>query len=241
MPRIIVRPALATLLIHGLLLLSLTLNWGVQDREVVKAKPAPTVINARLVDASEFKPKPKPVIKKAQPKPKPKPKPVVKKPDETPKPKPKPAVTKKPTVASKPKPVTTAVPQPAPRITREELSRIAREELAATAAAEQASATGAMSASFVALIQQTVINYWSRPPSARNGMEAELAIQLIPTGEVVSVTIVRSSGNSAFDRSAVNAVEKAGAFPELQTLPSAEFERTFRRFRLLFKPEDLRY
>ena len=44
MPRIIVRPALATLLIHGLLLLSLTLNWGVQDREVVKAKPAPTVI-----------------------------------------------------------------------------------------------------------------------------------------------------------------------------------------------------
>ena len=241
MPRIIVRPALATLLIHGLLLLSLTLNWGVQDREVVKAKPAPTVINARLVDASEFKPKPKPVIKKAQPKPKPKPKPVVKKPDETPKPKPKPAVTKKPTVASKPKLVTTAVPQPAPRITREELSRIAREELAATAAAEQASATGAMSASFVALIQQTVINYWSRPPSARNGMEAELAIQLIPTGEVVSVTIVRSSGNSAFDRSAVNAVEKAGAFPELQTLPSAEFERTFRRFRLLFKPEDLRY
>lgn len=241
MPRIIVRPALATLLIHGLLLLSLTLNWGVQDREVVKAKPAPTVINARLVDASEFKPKPKPVIKKAQPKPKPKP--VVKKPDETPKPKPKPAVTKKPTVASKPKPVPTAVPQPqpAPRITREELARIAREELAATAAAEQASATGAMSASFVALIQQTVINYWSRPPSARNGMEAELAIQLIPTGEVVSVTIVRSSGNSAFDRSAVNAVEKAGAFPELQTLPSAEFERTFRRFRLLFKPEDLRY
>ena len=167
----------------------------------------------------------------------------MKKPDETPKPKPKPAVAKKPTVAAKPKPVPAAVPQPqpAPRITREELARIAREELAATAAAEQASATGAMSASFVALIQQTVINYWSRPPSARNGMEAELAIQLIPTGEVVSVTIVRSSGNSAFDRSAVNAVEKAGAFPELQTLPSAEFERTFRRFRLLFKPEDLRY
>ena len=109
------------------------------------------------------------------------------------------------------------------------------------AAAEEAAATGEMSASFIALTQQTVINYWSRPPSARNGMEAELAIQLIPTGEVVSVTILRSSGNTAFDRSAVNAVEKAGAFPELQKLPSAEFERSFRRFRLLFKPEDLRY
>jgi colicin import membrane protein len=36
-------------------------------------------------------------------------------------------------------------------------------------------------------------------------------------------------------------VEKAGAFPELQKLPDGEFEKTFRRFRLLFKPEDLRY
>ncbi len=107
---------------------------------------------------------------------------------------------------------------------------------------EQATATaGEMSASFVALIQRTVVNYWSRPPSARNGMEAELAVQLIPTGEIVSVTVIRSSGNSAFDRSAVNAVKKAGAFPELQKLPNGEFEKTFRRFRLLFKPEDLRY
>jgi colicin import membrane protein len=98
-----------------------------------------------------------------------------------------------------------------------------------------------MAASFAALIQQTVINYWSRPPSARNGMEALLAIQLIPTGEVVSVSVLKSSGNTAFDRSAINAVEKAGSFPELQNLPTREFEKTFRRFRLLFRPEDLRY
>ena len=83
-----------------------------------------------------------------------------------------------------------------------------------------------------ALIQQTVVNYWSRPPSARNGMEALLSIQLIPTGEVVSVSVLKSSGNGAFDRSAINAVEKAGSFPELKNLPPREFERTFRRFRL---------
>jgi TonB family protein len=86
-----------------------------------------------------------------------------------------------------------------------------------------------------------VVNYWSRPPSARNGMEVLLALQLIPTGEVVSVTVVKSSGNTAFDRSAVNAVQKAEQFPELKDLPPREFEKTFRRFRLLFRPEDLRY
>lgn len=95
--------------------------------------------------------------------------------------------------------------------------------------------------SYVALISQTVQNNWSRPPSARNGMEAELIIQLIPTGEVVSVTVARSSGVLAFDRSAVNAVKKAHRFPQLQQLPSRVFEKSFRQFRLLFKPEDLRY
>jgi len=98
-----------------------------------------------------------------------------------------------------------------------------------------------MPARKVALNQQTVVNYWSRPPSARNGMECELSVQLVPTGEVVSVTLIRSSGNSAFDSSAINAVKKAGAFPELQKLPSAEFEKNFRRLNLIFNPEDLRY
>ena len=114
---------------------------------------------------------------------------------------------------------------------------MAQEEAARAAAASAAE----MSASYAALIQRTVVNYWSRPPSARNGMEALLAIQLIPTGEVVSVSVLKSSGNTAFDRSAINAVEKAGSFPELQSLPTREFEKTFRRFRLLFRPEDLRY
>ena len=246
MPRIILRPALATVLIHALLLYLLTANFTSDNREIVRVKPAPNVINARLVDVSEFqaKPKPKPSSPaKAKPKPVPKkPEPKVEaKPKPTPKPKP---IAPVPKAEPKPKPKVEpkVEPKTTPRITTDELARIAREELSSVAQQEQATATaGEMSASFVALIRQTVVNYWSRPPSARNGMEAELAIQLIPTGEVVSVTVIRSSGNSAFDRSAVNAVEKAGAFPELQKLPPGEFERTFRRFRLLFKPEDLRY
>jgi len=264
MPRIVVRPALATLLIHGLLIYFLTANWASMDKERIRVKPAPNVINARLVDVSELqaqpksKPKPptpapkKPEPKKPEPK-KPEPKkPEPKKPEpkspEPKKPEPKPAP--KPTPKPAPKPAPKPESKPAPSSARDELARIAAEELStvtpqqpqAAATATEATATASeMSASFVALIQQTVVNYWSRPPSARNGMEVELAIQLVPTGEVVSVTIIRSSGNPAFDNSAVNAVRKAGAFPELQKLPDGEFEKTFRRFRLLFKPEDLRY
>lgn len=246
-PRIIVRPALASLALHGMLVAFLMFNWvGFDDTKTVKVKPAPKVINARLVDVSEFQPKPKPKPKpKAAPKrPTAKPKPrAASKPK--PKPKPKPVV-KKPTVTAKPKPKPKVEPKPEPRITQEELAAITRADMARAMAQEEeqmeATATAdEMAASYATLIQQTVVNYWSRPPSARNGMEALLQIQLIPTGEVVSVSVLKSSGNTAFDRSAVNAVEKAGSFPELQNLPNREFENTFRRFRLLFRPEDLRY
>ena len=58
-PRIVVRPALASVLLHALLLLMLTANWADSTSKVITVKPAPKVINARLVDASELKPKPK--------------------------------------------------------------------------------------------------------------------------------------------------------------------------------------
>jgi len=250
MPRIVVRPALATVALHGLLIFALTANLGGAERKIVRVTPVPKAIDARLVDISEFRPKPA-APKPPAPKPASKPKPAAPKPAAPEPAAPKPAAPKpvsKPAAKPAPKPQAQAKPEPRQeeaRITREELAAIARADLARAVAAEAAEATTAtaeeMAASYAALIQQTVINYWSRPPSARNGMEALLAIQLIPTGEVVSVSVLRSSGNTAFDRSAINAVEKAGSFPELQNLPSREFEKTFRRFRLLFRPEDLRY
>jgi colicin import membrane protein len=237
-PRIILRPALASLFLHAVVIYLMTVNWSASEPEVVKVTPVPKAINARLVDVSEFRPQPKPKPK-AKPKAKTssKPKPVAKA-------KPKPVA--KPKAQAKPAPKAEPKPKPEPRITEAELAAIARADLARAVAEEEqqveATATAEeMAASYAALIQQTVVNYWSRPPSARNGMEALLAIQLIPTGEVVSVSVLKSSGSTAFDRSAINAVEKAGSFPELQKLPPREFEKTFRRFRLLFRPEDLRY
>ena len=154
-------------------------------------------------------------------------------------------------VVSKPKPVTKPNPRTEPEVierprpTAAELAAAAQLELASAMDTEEVELEAAsdleLTQSYVALIAQTVQDNWSRPPSARNGMETELVLQLIPTGEVVSVAIASSSGEPAFDRSAVNAVQKAERFPELQQLPARVFESKFRRLRLKFKPEDLRY
>jgi colicin import membrane protein len=249
-PRIIVRPALATVALHGLVIFLLTANWTLSDERLVKPKPAPKVINAKLVTLSEAQPKPapkpepKPVAKpppKPEPKPAPKPEP---KPEPKPAPKPEPKPAPKP--AEKPKPAPKPAPKPEPKgPTAQELAEQARQEAArreaAAQAARAAAAAAELAASYASLIRQTVEQRWSRPPTARNGMEVLLSIQLIPTGEVVSVSVLRSSGDTAFDRSAIAAVERAGNFPELKNLPPREFEQNFRRFRLLFRPEDLRY
>ena len=94
--------------------------------------------------------------------------------------------------------------------------------------------------SYVALIAARIEDNWNPPPSARRGMKCKLTLQLVPTGRVVNVTISESSGNSAFDRSAVQAVKKVERFPEVQQIPPPLFEREFRTITLLFNPRDLR-
>ena len=97
-----------------------------------------------------------------------------------------------------------------------------------------------LASSYSVYIFERVAENWNRPPSARRGMEVELQIQLVPTGQVVSVLVIKSSGNTAFDRSAEQAVHKVGRFEKLQELPSRVFEQNFRNLRLVFRPEDLR-
>lgn len=95
-------------------------------------------------------------------------------------------------------------------------------------------------ASFADAIRRRIEQHWSRPPSARNGMRSELTIDLVPNGRIVDVNIKTSSGNLAFDRSAVAAVKKVEVFPEVKDIPIEVFERHFRKFTLGFQPEDLR-
>ena len=101
----------------------------------------------------------------------------------------------------------------------------------------QAGTAEMVAQSFKAGIQLEVLQNWSRPPSARNGMEATLLMELIPTGEVISVSVTKSSGNAAFDRSAEQAVRRVKRFAVPQE--NHIFEEHFRRVYLLFRPDDL--
>jgi TonB family protein len=187
--------------------------------------------------------------KKTAPKPKSKPK---KKPKPKPKAKPKSQPTPTPVAPpapAEPKPLESKSPQPEPTSENSQAQKLAdlQKELMAGLEELPQAEPSAPNDEFdevqqvAALMQARITQNWRRPPSARNGMEALLTISLVPTGEVVGINVSSSSGSSAFDRSAIAAVERVGQFPEVAVLSISDFERYFRRFPLRFRPEDLRY
>ena len=229
-------PALVAVLVHLFFVIVMEGGWTVAA-PTVSAKPQ--VIQASLVSLS----KPDQAVAKSTSKPKPKPKP-------KPQPRPKSESAKAP----EPKPI----PRPDPMIpepvsaddnktsTENQLARLQKELL--DGLMDLPEAEGQVLADEVsevqqvaALMQARITQNWRRPPSARNGMEVLLEISLVPTGDVVGISVSSSSGSIAFDRSAIAAVERVAQFSEVAVLPISDFERYFRRFPLRFKPEDLRY
>tara|TARA_B110000114_G_scaffold18524_1_gene17806 strand:+ start:389 stop:1129 length:741 start_codon:yes stop_codon:yes gene_type:complete len=134
------------------------------------------------------------------------------------------------------------------KLERERLEELQRQELAAEFAQTLAEEQSLISAqedevaanSYRQLISQRLSENWSRPPSARRGMETLIRLQLVPTGRVVGVTILTSSGDSAFDRSVEQAAFKAAPFVELQQMAPSLFEKKFRQVDVSFSPLDLR-
>jgi colicin import membrane protein len=89
------------------------------------------------------------------------------------------------------------------------------------------------------LIVMLVSQQWRRPPSARNGMSVEVLIEMLPDGTIANASVTRSSGDTPFDNSAVQAVRNVGRVAEMQQLDRATFDRLYRQRRAVFKPEDL--
>ena len=125
------------------------------------------------------------------------------------------------------------------RLAQQQAERDAATRVTQEAQANQIASENLIVAEYAGIIRKIISQNWQIPPSARNGMSAVVRLQLVPTGEMVAVNIVQPSGDDVFDRSVLQAVERADRFPELQDLDNAVFERNFRTFTLVFRPEDL--
>ena len=89
---------------------------------------------------------------------------------------------------------------------------------------------------FSSIIKQQVMENWKRPKNLNLKLKTEIQIHLVPTGEILSATLIKGSGNKAFDESAMSAIYKVKTFEGL-SMQMRLFDQHFRKFVLVFKPE----
>lgn len=206
---------------------------------------APDTVTVDLVDAPP--PPPAPVVEppkplpKVEPPPEVKPQPRVEKPQivlpEKPKPKPKP----KPEVKPKADPnfqkqlkEQMALEQKAldqQRQDRELRELLARKQAEAERAASAARAKALNE--YVARIQAKVKSNWILPQDIQGNPEAIFLVIQLPTGEVLSTKLLKSSGNPAYDAAVERAILKSSPLP----LPASR-EHFSRELKLTFRPQD---
>lgn len=97
-----------------------------------------------------------------------------------------------------------------------------------------------LAAHFDELIKSRASEGWSRPSSARQEMVVGLQISISPDGTVTSVDVAKTSGDLAFDKSAVAAVKNIGRLTEMQEMKPVDTIK-YRSFQMLFTPGDLTF
>ena len=88
-------------------------------------------------------------------------------------------------------------------------------------------------ASYTDLIRQKVERNWIQPPGDIMGLNCVVRVRLIPGGDVIDAQVIKSSGNTFFDRSVERATRKAAPLP----LPSdPSMFNYFRTLEFYFRP-----
>jgi len=233
-------PAIAlALAVHVVLAVVLTFGVRWQNR-------APDVVQVELWQPPP--PAPQPVAEPAPPKPAPapvaKPEPRIEKPDIALKePKPKPEAKPKPKPEVKPKPVAKPPPDEtqAKRLLAEALQREQqqfaaaqeqqriKEQLTRDAAAARSRALATWTDKIRAKIRGNII----LPPDLKGNPEALFLVTQLPTGEVLQVQLVISSGSTAYDDAVYRAILKSSPLPKPDS--PGLFER---ELKLTFRPKD---
>jgi len=226
--------------VHAVLLAVMFFGVRMQNRpgdtvtvELWEPPPPPP---APVVEAPK---PPPPKVEPPKPEPKPEPEPQVKKPEiveKAPPPKPKPKPEAKP---APPKDdiekilMREQVAMEQQRLNEErkkadEARRKAESEKTARELAAKAQSKAL--ADYVNKIRAKVRQHWILPQDLQGNPEAVFDVVQLPTGEVISVKLAKSSGNQAYDAAVERAILQASPLPlpESSTLFNRQLKLTFR-------------
>lgn len=89
------------------------------------------------------------------------------------------------------------------------------------------------------LLVQRVSANWVKPSEDVTGLRTELLMKMGRDGSMASVEVTKSSGNKAFDGSAVVALKNIGRMPEVAQVDQSTYEKAYKSRSIVFSPEML--
>jgi colicin import membrane protein len=226
-----VHVALAVLLVYGI-------RWQTRspeavEVELVRALPAPA---PAAVAPPEPEPAPPPKIEpKPEPRPEPKPAPPAKpdialKEQEKPKPKPEPKPVPKAEPKPKPNKVDPLLDRELKDLEAQRRKQMAARELEQLKSDQAAVARSKATADYIGKIKGKIKGNIVLPPDIRGNPEAIFDVVQLPSGEILSVKLKKSSGHAAYDNAIERAILKSSPLPkpEQGELFSRSLELKFR-------------
>jgi len=201
-------------------------------RAVAEPAPAPPIAVPPAPTVEPPPPKPEPKPEPAKPPPKPD---IAIKEKEKPKPPPKPQPQPQPKPEPKPRfdPFQEQLKRETEQLTQRKQADSAAQEYAKSQAAQASAARTKAMADYLGRIRGKIRGNIVVPPEIKGNPEAVFDVTQLPSGEIVTVRLKRSSGHAALDAAIERAILKSNPLPKPQ--PADLFERSLE---LRFRPLD---
>ena len=85
-------------------------------------------------------------------------------------------------------------------------------------------------------IISTIEDAWMKPRNIPENLVANLRLKIRPSGRIIGVDLIKSSGNIRFDNSALQAVRRVEAFNFFNSIPKTLYEKEFQVISISFNP-----
>lgn len=88
-----------------------------------------------------------------------------------------------------------------------------------------------------AILAKRISESWYKPAGVKKELSAVIQLKMTRTGKVSSVSLVKPSGNDAFDSSAIAAFKSISVIEEVGQLSDADYQKAYARRSIKFSPQ----
>ena len=85
-------------------------------------------------------------------------------------------------------------------------------------------------------IISTIEDAWMKPRNMPENLVANLRLKIRPSGRIIGIDLIKSSGNIRFDNSVLQAVRRVEVFNFFNSIPKTLFEKEFQVISISFNP-----